>query len=106
MSRAIAWTRASMFERPTSSRLRTSYGAAPSVRFHVVVQIAATAEGSSNGLVGLGEASPLQEFTGETAQGIYKLLNDTYLGALTGRDPTEIGALCADLERLRPGNPS
>lgn len=100
MSRTIAWARASIIERPTSNRLTTSYGDAPEVRPHVIVEIGAP------GAIGLGEASPLPEFTGETAPGILAALNESYLAALPGRDATQIGALMADLEHRRPGNPS
>ncbi|MGH2404219.1 MAG: mandelate racemase/muconate lactonizing enzyme family protein [bacterium] len=98
---AVASARAWIIERPTPSRLKTSYGEAPDVRQHVLVEIAA-----ASGAVGLGEASPLPEFTGETAQGILEVLHETHLAALVGRDVTQIGAIVADLERLRPGNPS
>ncbi len=101
MNRTIAWTRASIIERPTSNRLTTSYGDAPEVRPHVIVEIAA-----DSGPVGLGEASPLPEFTGETAQSILAVLRETYLEALAGRDATQAGAIMVELERLRPGNPS
>ncbi len=101
MNRTIAWTRASIVERPTSNRLTTSYGEAPEVRPHVIVEI-----GTAEGLVGLGEASPLPEFTGETARSILGVLEETYLDALAGRDATQIASVMADLEHLRPGNPS
>ncbi len=99
--RRIAWTRASVVERPTSNRLTTSYGEAPEVRPHVVVEV-----GAGGGPIGLGEASPLPDFTGETAPTILQVLRETYLDALAGRDVTEIAAVMADLERHRPGNPS
>lgn len=101
MSRTIAWTRAEIVERSTSNRLTTSYGDAPAVRPHVIVEI-----GTDSGRSGLGEASPLPHFTGETAPGILSRLTETYLDALRGRDATEIGAIMADLDRLLPGNQS
>lgn len=101
MSRAIAWSRVEIIERPTSNRLTTSYGEAPAVRPHVMVEI-----GTDAGTSGLGEASPLPQFTGETASGILSRLTETYLDALLGRDATEIGAIMADLDRLLPGNQS
>jgi L-alanine-DL-glutamate epimerase-like enolase superfamily enzyme len=100
MSRAIAWTRATLVERPTPNRMTTSYGDAPQVRPHVIVELGAGAAR------GLGEASPLPEFTGETAQSVLFALNETYLTPLVGRDPTAIAAIMADLDRLLPGNPS
>ncbi|MGQ0549748.1 MAG: mandelate racemase/muconate lactonizing enzyme family protein [Armatimonadota bacterium] len=98
---AIARARAWIIERPTSNRLTTSYGEAPEIRPHVLVEIA-----SASDAVGLGEASPLPEFTGETAPGILGVLRETYLDALVGRDATGIAAIMADLERLTAGNPS
>jgi L-Ala-D/L-Glu epimerase / N-acetyl-D-glutamate racemase len=98
--RAIEWARATIIERPTSARLRTSYGEAPVDRPHVIVEIGA------EGIVGLGEASPLPEFTGETAASILHILKERYLDALIGLDVTEIGPIVAHLERLLPGNTS
>jgi L-alanine-DL-glutamate epimerase-like enolase superfamily enzyme len=100
-SRLIASARARLVERPASSRLTTSYGEAPAVRPHVIVEVA-----TAGGLRGLGEASPLPEFTGETADSVLFVLNQTYLTLLAGRDPVPIGAIMADLDRTLPGNPS
>ncbi len=97
IARASAW----IIERPTPNRLTTSYGEPPDIRPHVLVEIA-----SATGASGLGEASPLPEFTGETAHGILGVLRETCLDALIGRSAMEIAAIMADLERLRPGNPS
>lgn len=101
MDRAITWTRATLIERQASSRLTTSYGDAPAVRPHVIVEV-----GARRGVRGLGEASPLEDFTGETARSVLFTLNETYLAALAGRDPVDVAAIMADLERLLPGNPS
>jgi L-alanine-DL-glutamate epimerase-like enolase superfamily enzyme len=62
--------------------------------------------GTGGGARGLGEASPLPEFTGETAQSVLFALNATYLAPLAGRDPAEAGTIMADLDRLLPGNTS
>ncbi len=97
----IARARAWIIERPTSNRLTTSYGEPQDIRPHVLVEIA-----SASGAIGLGEASPLPEFTGETAPGILQVLHETYLDTLVGRNATETAAIMADLERLRSGNPS
>jgi L-alanine-DL-glutamate epimerase-like enolase superfamily enzyme len=99
--REIAWARAAIIERPTSNRLATAYGDAPAVRPHVIVEV-----GSATGPVGLGEASPLPDFTGETASTILQVLREVYLDALVGRDPTQLASIAADLEALLPGNPS
>jgi o-succinylbenzoate synthase len=97
---AIVSARATLIERPTSNRMTTSYGDAPAVRPHVIVEITAA------GARGLGEASPLPEFTGETAASVLFALNETYLPALPGRDPTQVEAVMAELEHLLPDNPS
>ncbi|MDR7551061.1 MAG: enolase C-terminal domain-like protein, partial [Armatimonadota bacterium] len=99
--RLIAYARARLIERPAPSRLTTSYGEAPAVRPHVIVEVA-----TADGLRGLGEASPLPEFTGETAGSVLCALNQTYLAPLVGRDPTLIGAIMADLDRALSGHPS
>lgn len=96
----ITGTRVHLVERAPSSRLRTSYGPAPSVRPHVIVEL------SAGGITGWGEASPLPEFTGETARTIVTALEETYLPALAGRDPRDIASVMADLEAALPGNPS
>lgn len=98
--RAIDWARATIIERPTSNRLRTSYGDAPTRRPHVIVEIGAGGE------VGLGEASPLPDFTGETAASILHILQERYLDAVRGRDVADIGAIVAHLDRVLPGNTS
>jgi o-succinylbenzoate synthase len=99
-NRAIEWARATIIERPASVRLRTSYGEAPVNRPHVIVEIGA------GGVVGLGEASPLPEFTGETASSILHVLRERYLDALTGCDATHIGPIVSHLEHTLPGNTS
>ncbi len=89
-----------IIERPVTSRLNTSYGEGPATRPHVIVEIEA------DGLTGWGEASPLPEFTGETAEGIALVLRRVYLPGIVGRNPLEIAALVADLARLLPRNSS
>lgn len=89
-----------LIERQPPSRLHTTYGEAPDLRQHVIVEL------SAEGQKGWGEASPLPEFTGETAEGIARVLKGVYLPALLGRDPREIALLMAGLDRLFPGNPS
>jgi o-succinylbenzoate synthase len=100
MEHSIVSARASLIERPTPNRMTTSYGDAPTVRPHVIVEIVAAGER------GLGEASPLPEFTGETAASVLFVLDETYLPALPGRDATQVETVMADLERLLPDNPS
>lgn len=101
MALAIAWTRARLIDRPTSNRLITSYGDAPTTRPHVIVEL-----GTKDGARGLGEASPLPQFTGETAQSVLGVLNATYLPSLVGRDPRRLASIIDELEHLLPANPS
>lgn len=92
---------ARLIERPTSNRLTTSYGDAPAVRPHVIVSLE-----TGDGTVGLGEASPLPEFTGETAASVLHVLHEAYLDRLVGADPTAPAAVMAALDRALPGNTS
>ena len=96
----ISAVRSRIIEREPPSRLDTSYGAAPPTRQHVIVQLRA------GGVIGWGEASPVPEFTGETAEGIARALDTFYLPAVLGRDPSEIVEILADLDGVLPGNPS
>jgi len=95
----ITGVRSEVIDRETPSRLDTPYGTAPPTRSHVIVHLAAGA------LRGVGEASPLPEFTGETVPHVAGVLEGTYGPALLGRDPWEIAAITGDLDRLLPGNP-
>jgi L-Ala-D/L-Glu epimerase len=100
VEQVITRTRSHIVDREAPSRLETAYGAALPTRQHVIVEIGAA------GVVGWGEASPLPEFTGETAMGIARALEKVYLPGILGRDPWEIAKILADLDRLLPGNPS
>ncbi|MBM3450994.1 MAG: dipeptide epimerase [Armatimonadetes bacterium] len=97
----IAWTRTTLIERAASSLLNTSYGEAEPTRPHVILEI-----GGPDGLVGLGEASPLPMFTGETVPGIQRILEEVYLPALIGKDATRIDAIMAEMDEALPENRS
>lgn len=101
MDRTIAWARSTLIERPTSNRMTTAYGDAPAARLHAIVEI-----GVHSGPRGVGEASPLPDFTGETAASVHFVLNESYLPALVGQDPADVVTVMAHLEDLLPGNPS
>jgi len=90
-----------LIEVATHSRLTTSYGAAPSLRPHVILQLT-----DNEGRVGLGEASPLPFFTGETAISIKLHLEQVFLPALVGRDPLDHDAIMAILDEQLPENRS
>ncbi len=94
----IAWS-CSLADIPTHSQLDTSYGKAEPIRPHVFVQLR-----DDSGHVGLGEASPLPFFTGETAESVKLQLERVFLPALVGRDPFDHDAVMAELDRLLPDN--
>ena len=91
----------SLVDVPTHSRLDTSYGTAEAVRPHVIVRLEDDA-----GRVGLGEASPLPFFTGETAASIQLQLEQVFLPALVGRDPRDHDEIMVILDHLLPENRS
>lgn len=91
---------ARIISRRPSSRLNTSYGDAPDVRQRVIVTLTA-----DDGTVGLGEASPLPFFTGETVDSILVQLERHFLPLVAGRSPFELTAILRDLEVL-PENTS
>jgi o-succinylbenzoate synthase len=90
-----------LVEVPTHSRLDTSYGRAEAVRPHVIVQLT-----DDEGHIGLGEASPLPQFTGETAASIKLQLEQIFLPAVMDCDPFDHDGIMAILESLLPGNHS
>ena len=66
--------------RASSAVLPTSYGAASETRPHVIVGLQA-----GDGRWGLGESSPLPNFTGETAEQVLRfMLEQEYLPAMVG----------------------
>ncbi len=91
----------SLIEVATHSRLDTSYGPAEATRPHVMVRLT-----DGDGRSGLGEASPLPFFTGETATSIKLQLEQVFLPALIGRDPFDHDEAMAVLDRLLPENRS
>jgi len=70
------------------------------MRPHVVVQLFA------GEVWGLGEATPLAEFTGETAAGVRDALDRVLLPLLPGRDPRGLAEICALMDAALPGHPS
>lgn len=75
----ISSYRCHLVTRPASAVVHTSYGAAPRERPHVVVELF-----DAEGRRGLGESSPLPEFTGETARQVKLVLETEYLPRLLG----------------------
>lgn len=86
--------------RPASAVVPTSYGAAPEERPHVVLELF-----DRDGRRGLGESSPLPEFTGETAQQVKLVLEGEYLPRLNGVEVFNQRKLDSILGHL-PGNRS
>ena len=82
-----------------ASMLATTYGPAPAVWEHVIVQLT-----SKNGLSGWGEATPLTEFNGETASTVECILRQELLPALTGEDCLNIAKIHWKMERAAAGN--
>ncbi|HEX6990146.1 MAG TPA: dipeptide epimerase [Bacillota bacterium] len=90
-----------LVETPTHADLTTTYGAPERLRPRVVVRLT-----DDEGHEGLGEASPLPFFTGETAASIKLQLEQRFLPALVGRDPFDHDAIMAVLDDLLPANTS
>lgn len=65
--------------------LATSYGPSVSIRKHVFVRL-----WSSSGAFGIGEASPLPHFTGETWEDIEGTIQKTLAPALIGLNPFDV----------------
>jgi muconate cycloisomerase len=97
----IVEAKAQLVWRASSSMLRTSYGAPPDRRPHVMVRLV-----DERGRVGYGEAAPLPQFTGETADGILLHLRRRYLPLLIGRTAFELSAVRMALDAALPGNSS
>ena len=86
----IISTTTRIVERETPARLDTSYGDAPEMRGHVIVRLE-----DDSGHIGLGEASPLPHFTGETVSSIDLQLREQYLPMLVGTSPFDLNAIHA-----------
>lgn len=97
----IQHAEAHIIHRPSAVTLATSYGRPAESRDHVIVVLR-----DSDGRKGLGEASALPFFTGETPASIHQRLEETFLPALFGKDATSIAAIQAELDHLLPENSS
>jgi muconate cycloisomerase len=67
---------------------------------NVIVRIAA-----EDGVVGYGEACPVQAFTSETQASVVELVETRIAPALVGRDASQRGPRLADLVRVLPSAP-
>jgi o-succinylbenzoate synthase len=88
-----------IISRDASSRLATTYGPAPESFPHVLVRLV-----DDEGRSGWGEASPLPEFTGETAASIQLALEHELLPALVGMEPGDIVAAHLRMDGILFGN--
>ena len=61
---------------------------------------------TDDGLIGLGEADPLQPFTEESPESTMEVIRDIIAPNLIGRDPREIAQLELNLDNLVDGNPT
>ncbi len=91
----------SLVQRAGSSSLATSYGAGAAMREHVVVRL-----DSDDGVAGVGEASPLKHFTGESIGIIRTALGEDLLPAVRGLDPLDIVAAHQRMDAALPANSS
>ena len=66
---------------------------------HVVVRVH-----TDEGLVGLGEASPVASTDADTQRSIVGVIADRLAPRLLGRDPRELGPLVREMERAVPGH--
>lgn len=77
-----------LIETDAAVRLTTRYGTPGKRRGHIVVRLV-----TDDGSEGLGEASPLPEFTGETPETIKTVLEHHWLPLLVGEDPHHVHRL-------------
>lgn len=59
---------------------------------------------TDQGIVGLGEADPMNPFTEETPRSVMTIMQDVIAPRIIGRDPTQMGMLEADLDTAVHGN--
>ncbi|MDQ4078129.1 MAG: dipeptide epimerase [Chloroflexota bacterium] len=97
----ITGFRCHLIETPAGIRLSSSYGASPTMRGHVQVQLL-----TDEGIEGWGEASPLTWFTGETPETIKEILESHWLSLLIGEDPHDIPKIHRKLSQDLAANSS
>jgi o-succinylbenzoate synthase len=77
----------------------TAYGTEDHT-IHALIQVY-----TDEGTIGLGEAAPLQDFTGETYQTIEQFIRSSYENALRGEDPFNHSVIHTRLNQIQ-GNPA
>ena len=61
---------------------------------------------TGNGEIGWGNAAPDEHVTGETAEGVERMIREVFLPRLLGRDPRQIETIWHELRELAPRAPS
>ncbi len=61
---------------------------------------------TDQGIVGLGEADPMNPFTEETPRSVMTIVQDVIAPRIIGRDPTHVGMIESDLDTAVHGNPT
>ena len=79
--------------------LATSYRDPLTHKLHTLVRIR-----TDNGLAGLGEASPLTHFTGETPESVQLAIEQFFASELIGRDPFDLESIHAWMNNAYPRN--
>ncbi len=79
--------------------LATSYRDSLTHKLHTLVAI-----GTDEHITGLGEASPLTYFTGETPESVQLAINDFFKDFLIGQDPFDLEKIHAWMNRFYPRN--
>jgi len=79
--------------------LATSYRDSLTHKLHTLVAVYA-----DNGMVGLGEASPLTHFTGETPESVQLAINNFFSDYLIGKDPSDLEQIHDWMNRYYPHN--
>ncbi len=97
----ITRVRTAIVETEMPSALVVSHGTAERRVGHVIVGLWA-----DDGTTGVGEASPLTFFTGETVASVRAVIDETLGPRTIGTDPRAIGALLARLDEGLPGHPA
>ena len=90
-----------LISRTAASKLVTTYGKPADFIEHVIVILT-----DENGVKGYGEATPLKEFTGETAASIQLILEQEILPKLIGADCFDIAAVHGVMDDAVYGNTS
>jgi muconate cycloisomerase len=97
----IARVRTAIVETEMPNALVVSHGTAERRVRHAIVGLWA-----DDGTPGVGEASPLTFFTGETVESVRAVIDGVLTPRLVGRDPRHIGAVVAALDEGFPGHPA